>query len=598
MTAMYKESLGYPFQVDLIHKKKRTIKKELLQGEVFVEKKIAILGGSTTSEIKDILELFLLKEGIKPIFYESEFNRYYEDILFENRSLKDFCPDIIYVHTTNVNINGYPEVIDTKEEVRAKLDTEIYKFKSMWEKIRSEYNCTIIQNNFELPSHRALGNLDFSMFQGKTNFIMNLNLAFAEYSQNQQGFYINDINYLSACFGLDKWHDKTFWFSYKYVLSYDAISILAHNVAIIIKAVYGKSKKCLVLDLDNTLWGGVIGDDGLDSIKIGKETAIAEAHTAFQSYLREMRARGVILAVCSKNDLAIASEGFGHPDSILKLDDFASFKANWEAKHDNIKEITQEINIRTDSLVFIDDNPAEREIVRVQIPEVAVPEIGNDIVKFIEFIDKEGYFEPAKLSIDDMNRADYYSKNLQRESLQPVFADYGEYLQSLKMKAEIKAFTPIYLDRITQLINKTNQFNLTTKRYNDSEVASMSRNELYLTFFGRLSDKFGDNGLVSVVVGSAMGDRLHLDIWLMSCRVIKRDMELAMFDELVARCIASGIKQIFGSYIRSAKNDMVADHFERLGFEQINRQGNDDTTWLYEIPKNYELKNKYIEVTV
>ena len=596
MTAEYKESLKFPFQVEIIHKKKRTIKKELLKSGVFVDKKIAILGGSTTSEIKDILELFLLKEGVKPIFYESEFNRYYEDILFENNKLKDFSPDIIYIHTTKVNINHFPAVTDTKEDVLGKFEAEIERFRAIWQEITRKYGCTIIQNNFELPYYRTLGNLDFSDFHGQTNFIMKLNLAFAEYSQIHQGFYINDINYLSARFGLDKWHDKRFWYSYKYALSYDAISLLAHNVATIIKAIYGRSKKCLILDLDNTLWGGVIGDDGPNNIKLGKESAAAEAFSAFQKYIKELKERGVILAVCSKNDYANAKEGFNHPDSLLKLDDFASFKANWDPKDHNVNEIAKEINIGKDSLVFVDDNPAEREIVNTNISDVEVPELGNDVIKFIEFLDREGYFEPASLSADDMKRAGYYQKNIQRESGKAVFADYGEYLNSLEMKAEIKAFTTAYRKRITQLINKTNQFNLTTKRRTSTAVETISNDPQYLTLYGRLVDKFGDNGLISVVIGSVKGDVLQLDTWLMSCRVIKREMELAMFDVLVERCKFRGLKEILGYYFRTVKNEMVADHYSRLGFELLSREENGDSIWRYVIPTNYKTNNKYIRV--
>jgi FkbH-like protein len=593
---MYKECLKYPFQVDIIHKKKKSIKKELLQRGDFIEKKIAILGGSTTAEIKDVLELFLLKEGVKPLFYESEYNQYYEDILFENQELTEFKPDIIFIHTTNVNIKHYPVVSDTKDEVLGKLEAELDQFRSVWQEIKNKYGCIIIQNNFELPFTRVLGNLDFSDFHGKTNFIMQLNLAFAEYSQGQQGFYVNDINYLSARFGLEKWHDKTFWYSYKYALSYDAISLLAHNVATIIKAVYGKSKKCLVLDLDNTLWGGVIGDDGANNIKLGKESAVAEAFSAFQGYVKELKERGVILAVCSKNDVALASEGFNHPDSILKLDDFASFKANWEPKHNNLQLIAEEINIGADSLIFVDDNPAEREIVRAQLPNVEVPEMGDDVIKFIEHLDREGYFEPANLSADDIKRAAYYQNNLQRENTKAIFANYGEYLNSLDMKAEISAFTAVYQDRITQLINKTNQFNLTTNRRSAPEVEAISNNLQYITLYGRLVDKFGDNGLVSVMVGSINGDALQLDTWLMSCRVIKREMELVMFDSFVERCILRGLKEILGYYYRTAKNEMVADHYSRLGFELLSKEENGDSVWRYVIPTNYEVKNKFIQV--
>ena len=466
----------------------------------------------------------------------------------------------------------------------------------IWQAIKSNYGCIIVQNNFELPYYRILGNLDSSDFHGKTNFIMKLNLAFADYAETHQDFYINDINYLSARFGLEKWHDKRFWYSYKYALSYDAISLLAHNVATIIKAIYGRSKKCLILDLDNTLWGGVIGDDGPNNIKLGKESAVAEAFDAFQNYVKELKERGVILAICSKNDFATAKEGFNHPDSILKIDDFASFKANWDPKHHNVKAVAKEINIGEDSLVFVDDNPAERELVRAQMTDVEVPEIGSDVINFIEFLDRAGYFEPANLSADDMKRADYYQKNIQREKEKALFNNYGEYLNSLEMKAEIKVFTAAYQERITQLVNKTNQFNLTTKRRLAAEIESISDDQNFLTLYGRMADKFGDIGIISAVAGSVDGSALHIDTWLMSCRVIKREMELAMFDALLEKCNSRGLKEMFGYYCRTPKNEMVADHYSLLGFELLSREENGDSVWRYVIPTNYEIKNKFIKI--
>lgn len=594
---MLENVLNYPFDIHAIQQKKKKIKKLFLGRPANANCRIAILGGSTTAEIRDVLELFLLKEGINPVFYESDFNKYYEDIIFDNVTLQSFKPDVIYIHTTAANIEDYPQITDGKDEANHKFEKELNKFKSLWGKIKQIYNCLIIQNNFELPYHRSLGNLDFSDFHGRTHFTMKLNYAFAQYAEENTGFFINDINYLSSWFGLERWYDRQFWFSYKYALSYDAIPFLSHNIANIIKAIYGKSKKCLVLDLDNTLWGGVIGDDGINNIQIGKGNATSEGFYAFQEYVKELKARGIILAVCSKNDLENAKEGLSHPESALSFSDFASFKANWNHKHCNITEIVSELNIGADSIVFVDDNPSERELVKSQLPHVAVPDITSDVLKYIEYLDKGGYFEPALLSHDDINRTTYYEQKSRVMNLHSNYSNYDEFLVHLKMKAGIECFSPFYLGRITQLINKTNQFNLTTRRYTLGEVENISRRDNYIHLYGRLSDRFGDHGLVSVVIGSIHEDVLHLDLWLMSCRVLKRNFELAMFDELVTRCCRKGIGIIRGYYYKTQKNQMVAHFYEMLGFTVVSSHESGDSTWMYVIPDHYNQRNEFIEVS-
>jgi FkbH-like protein len=424
-----------------------------------------------------------------------------------------------------------------------------------------------------------------------------LNRCFSDQARQRQNLYLNDINYLSAWFGLERWYDKLFWYSYKYAMSYEAIPFLADSVASIIKAIFGKTRKCLVLDLDNTLWGGVIGDDGLNGIQIGKETPVAEAFTEFQQYVRDLKDRGVILAVCSKNDDINAREGFTHPDSILKFEDFSAFQANWDPKHENIRTISVALNIGIDSLVFADDNPVEREIVRSQMPEVAVPELGNSVAKYINALDKTGYFETVSLSSDDLKRSSFYADNNVRQKLQSTFANYDDFLGSLEMKAEINAFSPLYLDRITQLINKTNQFNVTTRRYTQSEIENILDNKNYITLYGRLLDKFGDNGLISIIIGEIRASEIHLDLWLMSCRVLKRGMEEAMFDQLVAIAKSLNITNIHGYFYPTAKNAMVSGLFEQMGFINIGESDSGDTTWRFDMHENYNKKNSLIEVT-
>jgi len=586
--------MRYPLEINKILRKSKSIKKELLSADNLLEKNIAILGGSTTSEIRNILELCLLSNGIKPNFYESDYNKYYEDALFGNEELGKFNPDIIYIHTSNVNVIKYPELTDTQDDIDHLLRKEIERYQSIWLSL-SKFSCSIIQNNFDLPLDRSLGNLDCYDMHGKTYFINQLNQEFGKNAREIKNLYINDINYLSSFIGLHKWFDRSLWYRAKYAVSMDAIPELAFNISKIITSIFGNSKKCLVLDLDNTCWGGVIGDDGLDGIHIGNETAIAEAYTSFQKYVKELKERGIALAVCSKNDFKNAKDGFTHPNTVLKFDDFTSFKANWDPKHQNIQDIAKEINIGADSLVFIDDNPVERDIVSSQVPIVSVPDVGDDVIHFIDHIDRNGYFEPISLSADDINRNKYYEDNKKRANEESIFTSYDDFLSSLNMTAEIKSFSSVYLDRITQLTNKTNQFNLTTKRYTTGEIKNIASSNEYIKIYGKLTDKYGENGLVAISIGSLKQNQCHIDLWLMSCRVLKRDMEFAMLDEFVTQCKEKNVSTIIGYYYKSAKNNMVADLYEKFGFE-LSETDNENTIWALDI-KHYKNKNNFIKVT-
>jgi FkbH-like protein len=588
------KEMRFPISAEEILRKRQALKKELLKQPNLTASRIAILGGSTTQEVKSILELFLLAQGIQASFYESEYNAYYEEVMFEGVALREFKPDVVLVHTTWHNVSRLPGLLESEQEAEELLRREVGRFEAFWSKIHSEFGAVIIQNNFDLPSLRPLGNLEASEAYGRVNFLQRLNAEFARYARSHSRILINDIHYLSAQVGLERWFDFNYWYNYHMALSPVATVAMAQNVASIVKSIYGKSKKCLVLDLDNTLWGGVIGDDGLQGILLGRDHPIGEAYANFQRYVKELRQRGVLLAVCSKNDFENAKEGFTHPDSILKFEDFSAFKANWNPKSDNIKEIAAELNIGLDSLVFIDDNPVERAIVSAQVPEVAVPEVGSEVHRFAEAIEAEGYFEPVKIVQDDIERASYYAGNAQRTAYESAFANYGEFLTSLEMTAEIGAFVPVYLERITQLINKSNQFNLTTRRYTAAEVEAVSQDSNAITLYGRLSDKYGDNGLVSVVIGSVQGDTVEIDLWLMSCRVLKREMEWAMFDALVEECMSRGVRKIRGVYIPSKKNSMVAEHYGGLGFTRLEEASTERKLWEYELSQPYSMKAQHI----
>ncbi len=594
MQSKIPREIQYPITAANILRKRHTLKKELLAQPNLNPAQIAILGGSTTSEVRSMLELFLLAHGIQPTFYESGYNRYSEDILFENPDLWKFRPDVVFIHTTWHNISRFPELMESEEEIDERVRREVARFATLWERVHSELGALIIQNNFDLPRLRPLGNLEASESYARVNFLMRMNAEFAAHARQHPGLLINDIHYLSAQLGLEEWHGHTYWYNFHMAVSPKATVALAQSVAAIVKSIYGKSKKCLVLDLDNTLWGGVIGDDGVQNLILGRDHAMGEAFLDFQQYVKELRRRGIILAVCSKNDVENAKEGFSHPDSILNLDDFSAFKANWNPKPDNIREIATELNIGLDSMVFVDDNPVERALIADQLPEVAVPDVGSDVSRFAEILESERFFEVHRVVQDDLNRSAYYSSNAQRNLYQAAFRDYGEFLASLEMTAEIAPFSSLYLERITQLINKTNQFNLTTKRYTSAEVEVMAQDPKFVTLYGRLSDRFGDNGLVSVLVGRIVGTSLEMDLWLMSCRVLNREMELAMFDALTEQCQARGVHTIVGVFIPSKKNKMVADHYLKLGFSAGAEGCENFQTWRYDVPQSQQRKARYI----
>lgn len=602
------QELEYPFDSDYILKKSKRIRRELLTGEgsenggrTFLKKKIAVLGGSTTHDIIRILDLFLLDQGIEAEFYESEYAQYWQDAMFDNPELKVFGPDLIYVHTTSRNITMYPAFDDGKDQVEEKLNRQYRHFETMWEKLEDNYHCPIIQNNFEYPGYRLMGNREAVDMHGKIAFINRLNLMFTEYAAAHENFFLNDINYVAASYGLDKWADSAYWHMYKYAMSMQAIPEFTYNLSHIIKAIFGKNKKALVLDLDNTLWGGIVGDDGPENLEIGQETSMGQVYQEFQAYVKAHKELGVLLNVNSKNDEENAIAGLNHPDGVLKPEDFIVIKANWETKSRNISEIASLLNIGLDALVFVDDNPRERDIIRQQVPEVAVPEMteGENLApdRFIKILDKNGYFEVVSLSEDDKKRNDMYKANALRKSQEESFGDYREFLKSLEMKGTIEEFDPVHYSRIAQLTNKSNQFNLTTRRYTQAEIEQIAKDDGYITLYGRLLDKFGDNGVVSLVIGKIEGQILHVDLWLMSCRVLKRDMEFAMMDQLVAECRKRGINTIKGYYYKTAKNAMVRDFYELMGFEKIkDGPGEGDAEWEFVISGNYECKNVVIAV--
>jgi FkbH-like protein len=572
-------SVDFPFDATLLLRKKRSLKRELSEQDGLQPLRVALLGGSTTAEIKDILELFLLRAGFKTEFYECDFGRWLEESIFENKALESFAPQFVIILTASHNILAWPAAGDSAAAVEAKVEEEVSRFRQCWEALTKRYGCMIIQNNFELPPTRLYGNMDAWDPRGRTSFVRELNRRFAAEARGRKRLLLNDLEYLAADFGLERWHDRKAWFLYKYAQALEAVPFLSYSLACLIKAAMGRSSKALVLDLDNTLWGGVVGDDGPTGIQIGQNGGEAEAFSEFQRHVLDQKSRGVLLAVASKNDMERALEGLRHPDASVRPGDLVSLKANWEPKSENLKAMAQELQLGLDSFVFVDDNPAERALVRAQLPLVQVPEIGGEVDRYSRLLDRAGYFETVSMSSEDLARTALYAQNAQRESGSSKFEDYDAYLRSLEMVAEVKPFNRAYLDRITQLCNKTNQFNLTTRRYSEAEIEALIDDPEAVSLYGKLKDRFGDNGLVSLVAGNIRDGALHLDLWLMSCRVLKRGLEHAMFEALLFEAGRRDLHSIVGVYRPTPKNGMVRDHYKDLGFKLEKEVDDGSSIW-------------------
>lgn len=584
----------YPIDTKVLLRKKVKIRRELSEKSFLLKKKVAVLGGSTTNELVDQLNNFLLYYGISAEFYQSEYGQYWQDAMFGSDGLDNFSPDIIYIHTNWRNIEVFPEIDTSSSQVDALIESEYTRFEVMWKKLQDKFHCPIIQNNFDRPNYRLMGNRDIWDYRGRSNYISRLNQKFYEYAQNNGDFYINDLEYISQDFGLSEWNNSLYWHMYKYAMCLDAIPYVAQSVANIIKSIYGKNKKALVLDLDNTLWGGIIGDDGVEGIKIGPEDSKGQVYTEFQKYCKNLKDIGVILAVNSKNQLENALAGLNHPDGILKPADFVDIKANWNPKDQNMMELADELTLGMDSFVFVDDNPAEREIVSAQFPGVAVPAMDAP-ENFIKILDHSGYFETTTLSTEDMKKTEMYHAKAEASKAVASFADYGEYLDSLQMTAYIHEFKDMYIQRIAQLTNKSNQFNLTTMRCTEDDITAMQNADDYVCICGRLTDKFGDNGLVTVVIAKKEQHTFHIKLWLMSCRVLKREMENSMMNALVEKARKCNVSKIIGYYFLTSKNGMVKEFYGTMGFVKINEDTDGNTEWELDVDQ-YVMKEAHMKI--
>lgn len=530
--------------------------------------KVAILASSSTEHLVPILAYWLAKEGFNAEIWAAPFDTLAATVLDPSSTLYTFEPDCIWIMNTwrDIDISAMPGA--NMQDVSGALDGAIKKTVGLVHAVRARTTAQIVLNNADIPLMEVFGNLGANVAWSFRNLLRQYNVLLAK--AVDPGFTIFDFDHLSSVFGKSRWEDPTYWYHSKNAFSFDALGMIAFHFSRLIAAAKGLSKKCLVLDLDNTLWGGVIGDDGMEGIKLGAG-AEGEAFVDFQHYIKALKDRGIILAVCSKNDIDNAREPFeSHPDMELRLNDIAVFVANWQNKADNIQKIASNLNISLDSLVFCDDNPAERDLVRKFLPMVAVPELPEDPTGYINALQAGCYFETLSFSDDDGNRADYYTANAMRGDLKESFTDLSEFHQDLEMVSLVGEIDNFYRPRAAQLLNKSNQFHLTGTRYSEIEIEELASNPKTTCRIFKLKDRFGDQGLISAVILKLEKDNvLVIDTWVMSCRVLGRGMEEFIASEILKIAQSVGAYTVEGSYIISTKNGLVAGLYERLGFTEF-----------------------------
>lgn len=528
--------------------------------------KIVILSDSSSQHIKTALEGMGIYERFPVCVIDTDYNQVEIQIMDKDSILYREHPDAVLLFQCTQKLY---ETYCGCSDRRHFCDIQFEKYSNWCKKIVSS-GIKVLWPLFVEINDNVFGNYGYSVEESFIFQLRKLNMSMMNNALHEPSLYIIDLPGISIKLGYEAFCAPAQYCNSKLSISFEAIACFAASTLQIVKAQSGIIKKCVILDLDNTLWGGVIGDDGINGIEIG-ELGIGHAFYDFQLWLKELKKRGVLLCVCSKNNEDIAKEPFvKHPEMVLKLDDFAMFVANWNDKASNIRMIQQTLNIGMDSIVFIDDNPFERGVVRNLIPEITVPEMPDDPAEYKDYLTSLNLFEIASYSSQDSDRTKQYQQEAARKHMQESCDSFEEYLKGINMVGECKKFDQFYYPRIAQLSQRSNQFNLRTIRYSESDIQHMAESGEYITLRFTLKDKFGDYGLVSVVILKKMPNQeLFVDTWLMSCRVLKRGMEEYVVDSFVNIGKQEGFKKIIGEYIPTPKNEMVRDLYSKYGFTSV-----------------------------
>ena len=529
--------------------------------------KIALLGDTATQFLAQAIKATGFDSGWDINLFEAEFNQIDRQIQDPTSELYSFSPEIVILFLSTHKLLGKFNKLPENEKANF-AQSQIEQISNFYTLLQKRLNVKVICYNFNEIDDAVFGN-----FANKTNHSFlyqtrKLNFKLMEFAPGSQNFYVCDLSTIQNKLGHKNTFQPSIYVTTEMVLSIDSLPHIAQRTIDIINALDGRFKKCLILDLDNTLWGGIIGDDGLENIQIGS-LGIGKAFTEFQYWIKALKNRGIILAICSKNTESVAKEPFEkHPDMVLQLDDLSAFMANWENKANNIRRIQQILNIGFDSMVFLDDNPFERELVKTAIPEICVPDLPEDPAEYLEYLYSLNLFETISVSKADSERTKQYQTEAKRIALKQSFTNEADFLKSLNMEAIVEGLTPFNKPRIAQLTQRSNQFNLRTVRYTEADLDQLSATGQHSVFAFSLSDKLGNHGLISaIILKKENNNSLFIDTWLMSCRVLKRGMENFVLNTLVEFAQEKNYSTLKGEYIPTAKNEMVKDHYKSLGFK-------------------------------
>lgn len=531
--------------------------------------RIAVVGSMTVTNLKSVLKIHLYAQSIVAKIYEAPFGSLTQQALEKDSGLYQFAPDIVFLIPDYQDVD-VPYLHPARyEELKSLPDREADRYSRLWRSIHESLPCAVILHSlFAIPYLSPLGALEFNQPYARHNIFRRLNLKLVENGAGSIVFL--DFDFFASLVGKTRWFDPNLFFRTKQSIGFSGIGVVCFAAARLICSVQGRMRKCLIVDLDNTLWGGVIGDDGIEAINVDRGDPAGEAFVTFQEYIKQMKERGVILAVCSKNELDIAMQPFEQiSDMPLKLDDIACFVANWESKAENVKRIASELNIGLDALVFFDDNPAERMLVKSELPEVEVIDVPEDPAYFIEALDGARCFDWATITEEDQNRTDTYSAESKRRSLESNTSSYELYLSELKMFAEPTTSIGIHGPRFNQLINKTNQFNLTGARTTETMLQDLSKApDKYKLIKTDLSDRFANHGIISCMILEKVKNFALIRVWVMSCRVFKRGVENLMLGKTIEAALEWGCDVLVGEYVSSGRNGLVENLYTELGFKK------------------------------
>ncbi len=554
--------------------------------------KLAVVGDTATQLLCTAIRGMGVERGYNIDLLEAEYNQVERQLLDPTSDLYQFDADFIVIFQSTHKLGEHHSMLTTEQQ--ATLADERISFLASVCENPALAGKKIIYFNYPEIEDTVFGSYANKVESSFTYQVRKLNYEIMRLSQQYQNLFICDIAGLQNKLGRDQMFAANVYTSTEMVLSIDALPYVASRVMDIVCAVKGQFKKCLILDLDNTVWGGVIGDDGLEGIQLGHGLGIGKAFTEFQMWVKKLKQRGIIICVASKNNEDTAKEPFEkHPDMVLKLDDIAVFQANWETKVDNIRTIQQILNIGFDSMVFLDDNPFERNMVRENIPGITVPELPEDPAEYLEYLYSLNLFETASYSNLDKDRTKQYQVEAQRVSLSKTFTNEADFLKSLNMVSTVSGFTKFNTPRVAQLSQRSNQFNLRTVRYTDADIEALANDPDVIDLSFTLEDKFGDNGLIAVVIMKPLDkETLFVDTWFMSCRVLKRGMENFTLNTMVESAQAKGYKKIIGEYLPTPKNKMVEQHYPNLGFEKV--EGAETAQYALDVDA-YQLRECYIE---